>query len=85
MNDKISQIIKNTFGIDQDVVLTRPDVQFGDYATNVAMQLAKPLAKSPREIAEQLAVELRAVGDFEEVTVAGPGFINLKISSRSVA
>jgi len=85
MNNKISEIIKSIYGVDQEVTLTRPDVQFGDYATNVAMQLAKPLGKNPREIAEELAGNLRDSGAFEEVNVAGPGFINLRVASRVLA
>ena len=53
MKQDIAQIIQRLYDIDVDVVLTRPDVKFGDYATNVALQLAKPLARNPREIADQ--------------------------------
>jgi arginyl-tRNA synthetase len=84
MEQKIAEIVKNTFGVVQDVTVTRPDPQFGDYATNVAMQLAKPLGKNPREIAEELAAELRRLDDFSEVTIAGPGFINLRVSARNL-
>jgi arginyl-tRNA synthetase len=80
----IQNIVKELFGIDQAIQLTRPDPQFGDFATNVAMQLAKPMGKNPREIAEQLADKLRESSDFSEVTVAGPGFINLRISARNL-
>jgi len=66
------------------VVLTRPDAQFGDWATNVALQLAKPLGKTPREIAEEIAEKLRENEDFSEVTVAGPGFINLKLTDATL-
>lgn len=85
METKISQTVKQLFDLDMDVLLTRPDARFGDYATNVAMQLSKPLGKSPREIAEQIAEKLREAGDFSEVTIAGPGFINLRVSARSIA
>lgn len=80
MDAKISQIVQDLFDVTTNVVLTRPDSQFGDYATNIAMQLAKSLGKSPREIAEQIASRLRETGDFSDVTVAGPGFINLHLS-----
>lgn len=82
MDTKISQVIQEIFDVSQDVVLTRPDSQFGDYATNVALQLAKPLGKSPREIAEQIAARLRESGEYSEVTVAGPGFINIRLSDE---
>lgn len=80
MNEKIAAIIQNLFGIDQAVTITRPDTQFGDYATNVALQLAKSVGKSPRNIAEAIADELRKTGDYQEVTIAGPGFINLRLT-----
>lgn len=85
MNKKIASLILELFGQTVDVKLTRPDPQFGDYATNVAMQLAKPLGRNPREIAEEIATALRATGDFSEVTIAGPGFINLRVAARRLA
>lgn len=85
MEQKISQLIRELYAVDAQVVLTRPDAQFGDYASNVAMQLAKPLGRNPREIADELAVKLRETGDFTEVTVAGPGFLNLRIAARNSA
>lgn len=81
----IQYIVKQLFDVDQVVQLSRPDPQFGDYASNVAMQLAKQLNKNPREIAEQLAEKLRTTGSFSEVSIAGPGFINLRVSARSLA
>jgi arginyl-tRNA synthetase len=85
METKISQLIQELFNVDVRVVLSRPDPQFGDYATNVAMQLAKPLGRNPREIAKELAAKLRETGDFSEVTIAGPGFINVRVSAKSLA
>ena len=55
----ISEIITKLFDQDVSVQLTRPDSKFGDFATNAALQLAKPLGKNPREIAEAIAEELR--------------------------
>lgn len=56
------------------------DASHGDVATNAAMLLAKPLGKKPRDLAEEIAIALRADADVEAVEVAGPGFINLRIS-----
>lgn len=81
MEQKIIDLVRELFDVDVSLKLSHPDPQFGDYATNVAMQLAKPLGKNPREIADQLAEKLRATGDFSEVSVAGPGFINLRVSA----
>jgi arginyl-tRNA synthetase len=80
MDTNVSQAVKELFDIDEQVQLTRPDSQFGDYSTNVAMKLAKRLERNPREIAEQLAIKLREHNDFSEVTVAAPGFINMRIA-----
>lgn len=84
MNTKISQIIHELLGVDAEVVLTRPEEQFGDWATNVALQLAKPLGRNPREIAEEVADRLRETGEYDEVSVAGPGFINLRLSDEAL-
>ncbi len=81
----IRATVKQFFDIDQDIQLSRPDPQFGDFATNVAMQLAKSLGKNPREIAEQLADKLRENSGFSEVSIAGPGFINLRIKDNSLS
>jgi len=75
----VQNLVRELFDIDQAVILTRPDNQFGDFSTNIAMQLSKPLGKNPREIAEQLATKLREIGEFTDVSVAGPGFINLRV------
>lgn len=85
LSDSIQTAIKELFALDQAVKLSRPDPQFGDYATNVAMQLAKPLGSNPRAIAKQLAEKLRQTGEFSEVTIAGPGFINLRLKASNLA
>ncbi len=72
-----------TLGAPDDVapVLERPrDPAFGDWATNVAMTLAKPLGRKPREIAEALiaAMDLPSVG-VTAAEIAGPGFLNFRL------
>jgi arginyl-tRNA synthetase len=57
------------------------DPSHGDLATNAAMVLAKPAATNPRALAELIAPKLEAVPAVTSVAVAGPGFINLKLSS----
>lgn len=84
MDKKIAQLIKENFDIETDVILTRPEPQFGDYSTNIALQLAGKVGKSPREIAEMLANKLQETGEYEKVEVAGPGFINLKLTGQSL-
>lgn len=84
MEAKISTLVSELFDVETPVTLTRPAAQFGDYATNIALQLAKPLGKNPREIAEQLAEKLRETGEFSEVNVAGPGFINVRVAAKTL-
>ncbi len=78
----IQNAIKSLFDIDQDFQLSRPDANFGDFSTNVAMQLSKQLGKAPREIAQQLVAKLQETGEFSEVSLAGPGFINLRLKDE---
>ena len=82
MNDIIAGIIKERYGQTIKVEVTRPEPQFGDFATNVALQLAKPLGRNPREIAEEIAASLRDTGNYEKVEVAGPGFINFRAPAK---
>lgn len=84
MNEKIASLVRELFGVEVNVLLTRPDPSFGDYATNIAMQLAKSLGRAPSEIAEELADKLRQDTGFSDVSVAGPGFINLRVSAKSL-
>jgi arginyl-tRNA synthetase len=55
----------------------------GDYATNVALQLAKAAGRPPREIAELIAVRLRGVAGVARVDVAGPGFLNITLDTAA--
>lgn len=80
----INQTIKEKFNIEVEVSLTRPRPEFGDFATNIAMQLAGKLSKNPREIAEELEGELSKNEIFENVEIAGPGFLNLRVSAKEL-
>ena len=55
----------------------------GDYATNVAMTLAKPAGKPPRVIGELLAAELSANPAIARAEVAGPGFVNITLETAT--
>ena len=80
----INQLIEEKFNIKTEVSLTRPRPEFGDFATNIAMRLAGKLSKNPREIAEELAGELSKNEIFENVEIAGPGFLNLRVSAKKL-
>jgi arginyl-tRNA synthetase len=68
-------------GVDLERIVVEPprDPSHGDMATNAAMVLAKDAGKKPRELAEAIAVKLRADPIIEKVDVAGAGFINLTL------
>jgi len=86
LEQQIAAACNELFGAKAKIELTRPEEQFGDYATNVALQLSKEVGKNPREIGEALAVKLRETlaGTVDNVSVAGPGFINLKLNDESL-
>ena len=70
------------------VVLERPrDPSHGDIACNIAMQLARPLKKNPRELAQQLVAAVLdhpdAKGLIDAIDIAGPGFINLRLATAA--
>lgn len=83
----VASAVKELFGVDISVELTRPDEQFGDYSTNVALQLSRQLGKNPRETAAIISEELRVklTEQVSDVSVAGPGFINLTLTDASLA
>ena len=68
------------------IVLERPkNRDHGDYATSVALQLAKTAGKSPREIAQLIADQLKDAESISRVDIAGPGFINITLHRASQA
>jgi arginyl-tRNA synthetase len=72
-------------GLTPAVTLERPrDPSHGDIACNIAMQLAKPLKKNPRELAQAIVAAVMAdparQALIESADIAGPGFINLRVS-----
>ncbi|HEX7559405.1 MAG TPA: arginine--tRNA ligase [Usitatibacter sp.] len=67
---------------DVTVELERPkNAEHGDFATNVALQLAKRVGRKPREVAEAIVAALGTSGDIAKADIAGPGFINLTVSA----
>ena len=67
-----------------EVKVERPKVRdHGDYATTVALQLAKAAGRPPRDVAEVVARQLRKVDGIAAVDVAGPGFLNLTLDSAA--
>jgi arginyl-tRNA synthetase len=67
-----------------EVKVERPKVkEHGDYATSVALQLAKPAGRPPREVAELVAARLREAAGVATVDVAGPGFLNITLDDAA--
>jgi arginyl-tRNA synthetase len=97
---KIAEIIENAllrlvksgdFSLDieelpAEITVEKPkSKEFGDWSSNIAMQLAKKAGMSPRALAERLAHEIAMVDDVEKAEVAGPGFINIFVSNDARA
>ena len=70
------------FGYEYDFVVEIPEEQFGDFSTNIALVGAKYFKKPPKEIAKDFVEKFSGHRMFKEVTIAGPGFINFKVSNE---
>lgn len=95
LTEKIKEIVKKTQGVEvEDLILEHPaNEKFGDFATSIAMSLAKKAKKDPWEIAQEIAGELKGAnlsfessGDhcpiFSSIEAVKPGFVNLKLSEE---
>ena len=87
----LSEALRQLPDLDPETTLPPPSLErtrdpaFGDFASNVAMQLAKPLRRAPREIAQAIITALPDNDLIRKAEVAGPGFINLFVNSASTA
>ena len=71
-------------GVPSAVTIERPrQKEHGDYATNVALQLAKKAGLNPRDLAGQIQDRLLKVEGIAAVDVAGPGFLNISVSASA--
>ncbi len=72
---------------DTEIQLERPrEASHGDLSTNLAMQLARPLRRKPREIAETIVAQLAPLpGLVDRMEIAGPGFINFWLADSALA
>lgn len=71
--------------VDKLTVMRPKDRAHGDWASNIAMQLAKKAGMKPRDLAEPFAAALAEAEGVKSVEVAGPGFINITLDSASAA
>jgi len=79
---KSQAVVPQDLTLKPSVERTR-DPQHGDFATNLAMMLAKPCKSNPRQLAEQLIAALPQDERIEKVEIAGPGFINVYLNSTA--
>src|ERR1700677_4902672 len=84
--------VADAFGLECDALVgVSQNEKFGDYQSNAAMTLAKPVMEktgvktNPRAVAEQIKAKLDLGEMASEVTIAGPGFINVRLSPAWVA
>ena len=89
LNDALLAALVDAFGdsyADADPMLSPAgNPTFGDYQANLAMKLGKQLGKPPREVAQAVVDKLEVGGVIEKVEIAGPGFINLHLSTAALA
>jgi len=75
-----------TGDVPSSITLERPkNRDHGDYATSIALQLAKAAGKNPREIATTLQAAISSIAGVSKVDIAGPGFINITLDRASQA
>ena len=87
----ITDAVRDTVGagdldvpVPESVLVERPrNREHGDYASNVALRLARPAGRAPRVVAELLARRLGNVPGVAKVEVAGPGFLNISLESAA--
>jgi arginyl-tRNA synthetase len=92
LNDRFRAAIRAAFDLDADPMLAlSQNDKFGDYQSNAAMGLAKQLAEktgqktNPRQVAEQIKAKLELGAMAAEISIAGPGFINVKLNPAWLA
>src|SRR5947207_15765314 len=81
--------IRSAWGVDADpLIAISGNEKFGDYQSNAAMGLAKTLAEktgqksNPRAIAEKIKANLKVEEIASEISIAGPGFINVRLNPK---
>lgn len=86
LETEAQKIIEQTLGVNAPGICKKSqDPSLGDYQLNGALGLAKILKKNPKEVAEIIATSMRSVEGVQSAEVAGPGFINLRLSQTFLA
>ena len=85
MREKIKLVLEDLGYVDKVPLIhasSRPE--FGEFQYNGAMQIAKEIKKNPREVAENIIKKLNEFDIFENLNIAGPGFINISIKDVQI-
>jgi arginyl-tRNA synthetase len=77
----VSEKLNEKLGFDAKLEIPR-NREFGDFSTNAAMVMAKSVGKNPRDLANEILPKIQELDFVESASVAGPGFINLKIKDE---
>lgn len=90
LSDQLTTAFADAFesiGGDRSLAIVTPSQrpEFGHFQCNGAMPAAKQLRRKPREIAEEIVAKLQDSPAFAELTIAGPGFINVRLSDGALA
>lgn len=80
--NQLKKIVATIIEEQIDPIVSRPEYSFGDFTSNVAMQVAGKTKQNPLEIAKKIQTELQKTG--YECSVAGPGFINVKLPNQKL-
>jgi arginyl-tRNA synthetase len=76
-------LVKSSLEFKGKILIEKPaDKSHGDFSTPVALQMAREIGKNPREVATQIANNLEKGDTIESVEIAGPGFVNFRLSKK---
>ena len=88
IEDQIKAFLQRTilshYQLDPKLTLTKPDEKFGDYSTNIALQLAKTLQQNPLIIAQTIVDNLQNKFNFQNIDIISPGFINIHLDDITI-
>ena len=87
LTHSIREFLRCTYDLDlaKIVIEQPPKVEFGEYASPLAFELAKKLRKAPRKIAEEIVAGIGSIEGFEKLEVAGAGYINARVNRGEMA
>ena len=87
LKQQISDFLRRAYELDSPKIVIEqpPKVEFGEYASPLAFELAKKLRKAPRKIAEEIVAGIGPIEGFEKLELAGAGYINARVNRAAVA